>query len=158
MRCVIANLSEVCRATSRSVPGVTVSIVIVMLVNGAAIAQTKPGYEPGKSPESLVIYFDSGSAEIRPKDLALLDQASRLYRDGHPIVMIITGSTDTVGSPSQNLTLSERRANAVLNGLTARGIPVEHFQIVAKGQTDLAVQTPPGVAQRENRRAEITWH
>lgn len=136
----------------------TVLIVSLLLVNEAVVAQTKPAYEPGKSPESLTIYFDSGSATIRPKDLALLDQASRLYRDGHPIVMIITGATDTVGAPSQNLALSERRANAVLNGLTSRGIPTDHFQIVAKGQTDLAVQTPPGVAQQENRRAEITWH
>ena len=136
----------------------TLCTIGVTLVNTAALGQARPSYEPGKAPESLVLYFGSGSAAIRPQDAALLDKASRLYRDGHPVIMIITGSTDTVGSPSRNLDLSEKRANAVLDGLVARGIPEGRFQIVAKGETDLAVQTPAGVSQPENRRAEITWH
>src|SRR6185437_14301764 len=41
------------------------------------------------APSSLLFYFDSGSATVRPKDTALLDQASRLYREGKPIVMIV---------------------------------------------------------------------
>jgi outer membrane protein OmpA-like peptidoglycan-associated protein len=137
---------------------ITVSVIAIILVNAAAIGQTRSGYQSGKTPESLVVHFNVGSAAIRPQDESLLDRASRLYRDGHPVVMIITGSTDTVGSPGQNLALSEKRANAVLDGLVARGIPESHFQIVAKGETELAVQTPSGVPQPENRRAEITWH
>ena len=41
--------------------------------------------------------------------------------------------------------------------LTRRGIPVERFQLVAKGQTDLAVDTGAGVADERNRRVEISW-
>jgi outer membrane protein OmpA-like peptidoglycan-associated protein len=109
------------------------------------------------APSSLVLHFDSGSAIVRQQDLPLLDQASRLYRAGNPLVMIVTGSADTTGSAAANLRLSQLRANNVLQGLVSRGIPVERFQVMAKGQTDLVVPTPPNVSEERNRRVEITW-
>jgi len=121
---------------------------------GAAVSQQSAS---SAAPSSLVLYFDLGSAEVRPPDMAVLDQASRLYRDGKPIVMVITGSTDAVGTAESNLRLSQRRAEAVLHGLVARGIPPERFQILAKGMTEPAVPTTPGSAEPGNRRAEITW-
>ncbi len=114
--------------------------------------------EPPSAPSSLVLYFEPGSATIRQQDVQLLDQASRLYRAGKPIVMIVTGSADATGSAAVNLQLSERRANNVLQGLVSRGIPVERFQVIAKGQTDPAVTTKQDVAEERNRRVEITWH
>ena len=73
--------------------------------------------------------------------------------------MILTGSADRTGLPAEaNLTLSERRASAVLKGLIDRGIPADRFQVLAKGETDLPVPTEQGESQRcENRRVEITW-
>jgi outer membrane protein OmpA-like peptidoglycan-associated protein len=127
------------------------------LCAGSAFAQTPAAPAATEGPESVVLHFDLGSAAIRSQDEALLDQASRLYRDGNPIVMIVTGSADTVGQPDRNLALSQQRADAVLRGLTARGIPVGRFQLVAKGETDLAVATEDGVPEEGNRRVEITW-
>jgi outer membrane protein OmpA-like peptidoglycan-associated protein len=139
----------------------------------AAEAQNAPATNPAPSaaspdqnaaspapsaPSSLVLHFDPGSATVRQQDVPLLDQASRLYRAGKPIVMIVTGSADTTGSPAANLQLSERRANNVLQGLVSRGIPVEKFQVVAKGETDPLVPTKPDVAEERNRSVEITWH
>ena len=138
----------------------------------AAEAQNAPAANPAPSaaspapaatspapstPSSLVLYFDAGSATVRQQDIALLDQASRLYRAGNPIVMIVTGSADTTGSAAANLSLSQQRANNVLQGLVSRGIPVERFQVMAKGQTDLAVPTPADKSEERNRRVEITW-
>jgi outer membrane protein OmpA-like peptidoglycan-associated protein len=120
-------------------------------------AQNAAGPAPS-APSSLVLHFDPGSATIRQQDVPLLDQASRLYRAGKPIVMIVTGTADTTGSAALNLQLSERRANNVLQGLVSRGIPVERFQVVAKGETDPVVPTKPDVAEERNRSVEITWH
>ena len=55
--------------------------------------------------------------------------------------MILTGGTDTVVSPECNLRVAQNRTAAVLRGLVARGIPAERFQLLAKGETDLAVPT-----------------
>jgi outer membrane protein OmpA-like peptidoglycan-associated protein len=141
-------------------------LAFVVLVGGtAAQAQNaEPAATSAKSaeqragaPAPLVVYFDTGSSTIRADSLAVLDQASRAYSEGKPLVMIVTGSADRVGKPNHNLSLSQRRATAVLNALLDRGIPADRFQILAKGETELAVPTQKGVAEPENRRVEITW-
>ena len=98
-----------------------------------------------------------GSTTIRNEDKAVLDHASRAYSEGKPIVMILTGTADRTGSAEVNLELSQRRAEAVLKGLLARGIPADRFQVLAKGETELPVATNSGVAELQNRRVEITW-
>ena len=98
-----------------------------------------------------------GSSAVRSQDEAVLEQASRAYNEGKPFVLILTGSADRVGSSRGNLPLSQKRATAVLKALLDRGIPAERFQILAKGETELAVPTEKGVSEPENRRVEITW-
>ena len=139
-------------------PASSFSRVLLALsaLSGTACAQTAAS-PAANGPAPLVVYFKSGSAAVRPRDEAVLDRASRAYNEGHPIVMSLTGSSDKVGPPGSNLRLSEQRTNAVLRGLVARGIPVERFQLVAKGQTDLPVDTGDGVAEERNRRVEISW-
>jgi outer membrane protein OmpA-like peptidoglycan-associated protein len=109
------------------------------------------------APAPLVVYFDIGSTTIRKEDRVVLDHASRAYSEGKPIVMILTGTADRTGDAQVNLEISQRRAAAVLQGLLARGIPADRFQVLAKGETELAVPTNAGVAELQNRRVEITW-
>jgi outer membrane protein OmpA-like peptidoglycan-associated protein len=121
-------------------------------------AEPAPAAQPAAgAPAPLVLYFDVGSSTIRSEDRAVLDAASHAYNEGKPIVMILTGSSDRTGSSEANLTLSERRAGAVLKGLRDRGIPADRFQVLAKGETDPPVPTNQGVAELRNRRVEITW-
>jgi outer membrane protein OmpA-like peptidoglycan-associated protein len=98
-----------------------------------------------------------GSTTIRDEDKAVLDHASRACSEGKPIVMILTGTADRTGGAEINLEISQRRAEAVLKGLLARGIPADRFQVLAKGETELPVATNSGVAELQNRRVEITW-
>ena len=144
----------------------------LLFVLGLAISCQAPAYAAPASPEtasghtdekqgspsSLAIYFRPGSSELSAKDKAVLDHASRAYNEGKPIVMIVSGTSDRSGSPRANLTLSEKRATAVLNGLIGRGIPADRFQVLAKGETELPVPTARGVAESKNRRVEISWH
>jgi OOP family OmpA-OmpF porin len=112
------------------------------------------GVEPAGK---LVLLFGVGAAALDARNEAILDQASRLYRDGRPIIMIVSGATDAVGQPADNLQLSLRRAAAVARGMQARGIPAERTQILAKGETNPAVPAQRGVPEPQNRRVEITW-
>lgn len=124
---------------------------------GLAAGLLLAGSAAAQSEDSLLVYFDIGGATIATEQAAVLDQAARLYREGSPIVMILSGGTDTLGPPAPNLALSVDRARAVLNGLVARGIPVERLQIAGRGETDLEVETEDDVAERRNRNVEITW-
>ena len=110
-----------------------------------------------EAPESLKVYFDTGSAVIGADQRETLDQAARLFRDGNPIVMIVAGVADTTGSPDRNLQLSLARAGEVARGLSERGIPANKLQVLGRGNSELAIETAAGVAEPENRIAEITW-
>lgn len=109
------------------------------------------------APDKLTILFPDGSSRIGDTGVSTLDQASRLYRAGNPIVMIVTGATDATGDASHNLVLSERRARAVLDGLVERGVPIAKLQLLAAGSTVPAVDAPAGAAAPDNRRVEISW-
>ncbi len=107
--------------------------------------------------EGLKVYFDSGTARVSADQVAVLDQAARLFREGSPIVMILSGSADTVGAAGSNLDLSIRRASAVAEGLVDRGIPAERLQVLGRGNSELVVATGDGVDNAENRSVTITW-
>lgn len=134
--------------------------------NGAANgsgAQTAsaplPSGEHGElaAPQALRIYFGPGASAVGRDGRAVLDQAARLFREGDPLVMTVSGQADTTGDPRRNLLLSQARATAVARGLMDRGIPASRLEIVAKGEADLLVKTADGVAQPENRAVIITW-
>jgi outer membrane protein OmpA-like peptidoglycan-associated protein len=131
----------------RSVAGLSAAAAVVC--GAAAGAQD--------APESLKVYFDTGSASVAADQGATLDQAARLFRDGNPIVMIVGGVADTVGPPDVNLDLSVLRAETVVQGLVDRGIPAERLQILGRGNSELEVETDDDVDEPENRIAEITW-
>lgn len=139
-----------------SAPALVYTLFTALALSNAVYAQPVSN-PPTDGPAPLVVYFGSGSAIVRAQDEAVLDRASRAFNEGHPIVMSLNGGTDRVGSASTNLLLSQQRASAVLRGLVARGIPVDRFQLVAKGETEPAVSTAVGVADERNRRVEITW-
>ncbi len=113
--------------------------------------------DPAAEQEALQVYFETGRAAIEGEQAAVLDQAARLFREGNPYVMILSGATDTTGPAEVNLDLSLARARAVAEGLEARGIPVDRLQVLGRGTTDLPVETGPDVEERENRVVEITW-
>lgn len=129
-----------------------------LLLAGAAPAQETATEAPAtEEQEGLSVLFDLGSSRIRPDQIRVLDEAARTFRDGNPVVMIVTGSADTVGNPAANLDLSIQRARSVAEGLVARGIPIERLQVLGTGNSELPVPTPEDVANERNRSATITW-
>ncbi len=127
-----------------------------------AATQPAPATTAAAQPTAPVLHFDHGSATIRSTDQAQLDAAARLFREGNPFVMVVMGETDTTGDPRANLLLSERRANAVAQGLIARGIPASRLQVLAKGQSEIAAASGESgssspASSDDDRRVEITW-
>ena len=120
-------------------------------------AAPAPASPAAQAPTSLSVFFAYGSSSLPPKEQATLDEASRIFNDGKPIVMIITGMTDATGAPGPNLLLSQKRADAVFDGLVARGLPPEHFQILAAGATESLSGKAPTGADQALRKVEITW-
>jgi outer membrane protein OmpA-like peptidoglycan-associated protein len=104
------------------------------------------------------ITFDTGSWEVTP------DQAAHLAPIAHAMqqaiaknnaeVFLVEGHTDAVGDPTDNLSLSDRRAEAVAVVLTQQyGIPPENLVTQGYGEQNLKVQTQG--PERRNRRVSI---
>ncbi len=101
------------------------------------------------------ITFDSGSWEVTPEQqprLAAVADAIRQVLARNPSEMfLIEGHTDAVGADVDNLSLSDRRAEAVAVILTdAYQIPPENLVTQGYGEQHLKIPTDGPV--RENRR------
>lgn len=107
---------------------------------------------------SLSIEFATGSAELTPAAMQSLDQLGQALTT--PTLASyhfrVEGHTDTVGSAAMNKSLSERRAEAVVNYLTSKyGIDASRLQAVGMGENGLLVATGPNTPEARNRRVLV---
>lgn len=115
-------------------------------------------YEQLKEKQVLVfndINFETGSAVILPSSYPILDNIAELLKANTTVVIEIGGHTDSQGSDSYNLRLSESRANAVRNYLIQRG--VEATRLIAKGYGETMPIAPNTTrdGRARNRRVEF---
>jgi OOP family OmpA-OmpF porin len=119
-------------------------------------------YEPQVSLQSNhikltdTVHFEYNQATILPRSFPLLDKVARILVAHQEILQVsIEGHTSSEGTAEYNRSLSQRRAEAVLNFLAARG--VEKERMVAKGYgEDRPVATNSTEAGRQaNRRVEF---
>jgi outer membrane protein OmpA-like peptidoglycan-associated protein/tetratricopeptide (TPR) repeat protein len=77
------------------------------------------------------IYFDFDKASFKPESFTELNKVERMMRENPNLQVEIAGHTDYIGSVAYNMTLSQRRAEAVKDYLTKKGI--DPRRVVAKG-------------------------
>ncbi|WP_417805961.1 OmpA family protein [Thalassospira lucentensis] len=110
--------------------------------------------EPTES-RLFTIFFDFDSVAITPVSERVLDAAAEQWAQSMGEINVV-GHTDSSGSASYNLKLSERRADAALSELTGRGIKASSVDTDAVGEGDLLIPTPDGVREPRNRRVTIS--
>lgn len=104
------------------------------------------------------INFETGSAVIRPEEAQALSAVGKAMReaiaDDPRQVFLIEGHTDTVGAASNNLALSDRRAESVALALTEYfDVPPANMIVQGYGEADLKIRQAGDI--RENRRAAV---
>lgn len=103
------------------------------------------------------INFATGSANIQPVSYKDLEKIYNLLVQAEDAKLRIVGHTDNVGNPASNMTLSQSRANAVVEYLESRGIPASRIQEVSgKGDTKPVASNATAAGKAQNRRVEIT--
>ncbi len=127
-----------------------------------AAARREPEAIPaaaGEAPSvNLNVQFRTNSAELTPAAMHTLDQLGRALSSEALAAyhFRIEGHTDTVGSPEANKTLSERRAQSVVEYLTSKyGVEPSRMQAVGMGEDGLLVQTPDQTPEIRNRRVQV---
>jgi len=79
----------------------------------------------------LNIYYDFQRSSVRVDGLPELKKLLKLLEDNPDLKLEISSHTDSRGSNSYNLQLSQRRADAIVVWLASKGIPAD--RLVAKG-------------------------
>ncbi|PWS38081.1 OmpA family protein [Falsiroseomonas bella] len=121
-----------------------------------AAARTAP--PPAAPSVNLTVNFATGSAELTPQAMRTLDELGRALSspDLSGFRFRVEGHTDTVGATELNQSLSERRAAAVVEYLTARfAIPAARLQAIGMGETQPVVPTRDQVPEPRNRRVQV---
>jgi peptidoglycan-associated lipoprotein len=89
-------------------------------------------------PELRDIYFDSGTAEIRPGDAKALDANAAWLRANPAYLLLIEGHADNRGATDRknelNMDLGERRAEAAMKYLVAHGVDPSRITILSYGE------------------------
>lgn len=111
--------------------------------------------EEGRAIRLENIFFEFNKAELRPESRFELDRLVRLLGDHESMEIAIEGHTDWVGTDSFNEALSQARAQAVVNYLTAHRVDAGRLAATGFGETRpiASNETPEG--RQLNRRVEF---
>jgi outer membrane protein OmpA-like peptidoglycan-associated protein len=107
---------------------------------------------------NLMVQFASGSAELTPTAVRILDNLGKALSDQTltSYRFRIEGHTDTVGTPTYNKDLSDRRAAAVVDYLANNFHVDRHrLQAIGMGEDGLLVPTPDQTPEARNRRVQV---
>ena len=111
--------------------------------------------DPRGIPTMFVVYFDWDSDKLDEQAQLVLSEAeAAIGKLGNARVAVI-GNTDSSGPSSYNEGLADRRAKAVADALSARGLPAKVVGRKGYGEARPLVKTADGVRKRLNRRVEI---
>jgi OmpA-OmpF porin, OOP family len=138
-------------------------IVCSLLAVAACVPVPPPLAPPPPGPvvaapvgaRAFTVFFDWNRSRVGPDAMAVLQQAAATYRAGGVVSVRVIGHTDTSGSVRYNQRLSERRAKNVADALVAMGVPAQTVVFGGVGENDLAVPTPFGVREPQNRRVTV---
>jgi outer membrane protein OmpA-like peptidoglycan-associated protein len=99
----------------------------------------------------LPIFYDFGSDRLTPMAEAVIDERLvKLMKENPYLKLELAAHTDSRGSAGRNKSLSERRANAVVNYLTSKGIPRSRLVAKGYGESKLLNRCKDGIPCSEN--------
>ena len=101
------------------------------------------------------IYFDLNKATLRPEGIAELDKLADQLNSAKEYDIVVGGHTCSVGTDSYNMSLSEKRAQAVVMYLAGKGVDKAAVGSNNYGESKPAVDNNTRSNRELNRRVEF---
>ena len=102
------------------------------------------------------VTFDTDSAALRPQFFSVLNSVGKVLTEFDQTVVEVAGHTDSTGSDSHNMNLSQRRANTVGEYLYTQGIMDQRIITIGLGEHHPIADNSTSEGRQLNRRVEIT--
>ena len=114
--------------------------------------------EPIKKGTKVVlnnIFFETGKSELKPISYVELNKAVKLLEENPSMIIEIGGHTDSQGSDEANLSLSTKRAQAVVDYLVLAGVADTRLQAKGYGESQPIADNSTKEGRATNRRTEF---
>lgn len=102
------------------------------------------------------VTFAYNDTTINPSFYQSLNQLAATMNQYNETSIVVVGHTDSDGSDSYNLDLSQRRAAAVKNYLVAQGVQGYRIQTMGYGESRPVANNATAEGRAQNRRVELT--
>jgi len=101
------------------------------------------------------VFFDVNKFDLKPESQVELDRLVQLLAENPNLKIEISGHTDNVGKPADNLTLSNNRAKAVVTYLLGKNIATARLVAKGYGETKPIADNKNDEGRAMNRRTEL---
>ena len=104
---------------------------------------------------SSEVSFDFDSASLKSAFTPTLNKVADILQPYPNTIIHVVGHTDSVGSESYNMKLSERRAQSVVDYLSAEGVSSDRLFAIGKGESEPRATNDTEAGRQLNRRVEL---
>ena len=101
------------------------------------------------------ITFATDSYQVTPGLQAEIAKVAQILLKYPKSTVQVIGHTDSDGDAAYNVTLSQRRANAVADILQANGVPYNRLTTIGRGEAEPIASNLSAAGKAQNRRVEI---
>lgn len=101
------------------------------------------------------VFFETNSAQMLPESLEEIQEVYELLWEHPNLVVQIAAHTDNSGTHDDNMELSGRRAQAIVEILKDKGVPEKMLQAKGYGETRPLVPNTTEENKQKNRRVEF---
>jgi len=105
--------------------------------------------------QTLKLLFDFDSAELRPESITELERVVTFMGDVPFAKAMVEGHTDSVGTEAYNQGLSDRRAKAVFDYLSSRGVDPARLSSIGHGELKPIADNTTAEGRQLNRRVML---
>ena len=102
------------------------------------------------------VLFDINSAEVKSEAYPMLQESVLIMKKNPDLKVEVDGHTDSTGTAAYNMTLSEKRAEAVKKYFVDQGIDPNRLTTKGFGITQSAASNKTKEGRAKNRRVELT--
>ena len=101
------------------------------------------------------VLFDFDKYTLKPGAREKLAKVSGILLAYPGLKVKLEGHTDSIGSDDYNMTLSENRANAVMNYLVEQGVSQDGLSAMGYGKANPVASNDTDAGRQQNRRVEM---
>jgi OmpA-OmpF porin, OOP family len=104
---------------------------------------------------TLYINFDNNKFDVKPDAKPALDEVVAMLKKDMSLRISVEGHTDNIGSTTANKTLSQGRAQSVVQALVASGIDSKRLSAKGMGSESPIADNRSDEGKAKNRRVEL---